>query len=55
MVPQNQKTHIDFVRTYNARFPEKLREANPDARFSIRCVREVGYCFDVIAKEKVII
>ncbi len=42
------KCHIRNLR-------EKLREANPDARFSIRCVREVGYCFDVIAKEKVII
>lgn len=31
-----------------------LREANPDAPFSIRCVREVGYCFELITKGKVI-
>ena len=41
------KCHIRNLR-------EKLREANPDARFSIRCVREVGYCFDVNADGKVI-
>ena len=26
---------------------EKLYEAEPDAPFTIRCVREVGYCFEV--------
>lgn len=26
---------------------EKLYEASPNAPFSIRCVREVGYCFEV--------
>ncbi len=26
---------------------EKLYEAAPDLPFSIRCVREVGYCFDI--------
>ena len=26
---------------------EKLFKAMPDATFAIRCVREVGYCFDV--------
>lgn len=26
---------------------EKLFKAMPDAAFAIRCVREVGYCFDV--------
>ena len=41
------KCHIRNLR-------EKLREANPAARFSIRCVREVGYCFDVNADGKVI-
>lgn len=25
---------------------EKLYEAEPDAPFTIRCVREVGYCFE---------
>ena len=31
---------------------EKLYEAEPDAPFSIRCVREVGYCFEVNSEEK---
>ncbi len=31
---------------------EKLYEAEPDAPFSIRCVREVGYCFEVNLEEK---
>lgn len=26
---------------------EKLYEAEPDAPFTIRCVREVGYCFEI--------
>lgn len=26
---------------------EKLYEAEPDASFTIRCVREVGYCFEI--------
>ena len=26
---------------------EKLYEAEPNAPFTIRCVREVGYCFEV--------
>ena len=26
---------------------EKLYEASPNAPFSIRCVREVGYCFEM--------
>lgn len=39
------KCHIRNLR-------EKLRSANPDAPFSIRCVREVGYCFEVTIEEK---
>ena len=31
---------------------EKLYEAEPDAPFSIRCVREVGYCFEINSEEK---
>lgn len=31
---------------------EKLYEAESDAPFSIRCVREVGYCFEVNSEEK---
>lgn len=31
---------------------EKLYEAEPDAPFSIRCVREVGYCFEVNSENK---
>lgn len=31
---------------------EKLYEAEPDAPFSIRCVREVGYCFELNSEEK---
>lgn len=34
------KCHIRNLR-------EKLFKAIPDAAFAIRCVREVGYCFDV--------
>lgn len=34
------KCHIRNLR-------EKLFKAMPDAAFAIRCVREVGYCFDV--------
>lgn len=30
---------------------EKLYAASPDAPFSIRCVREVGYCFEVHSEE----
>lgn len=26
---------------------EKLYEAEPDAPFTVRCVREVGYCFEI--------
>lgn len=40
------KCHIRNLR-------EKLRAANPDARFSIRCVREVGYCFELTIEERV--
>ena len=29
---------------------EKLFAASPDAQFTIRCVREVGYCFDLITE-----
>lgn len=29
---------------------EKLFAASPDAPFTIRCVREVGYCFDLITE-----
>ena len=29
---------------------EKLYEASPEAPFAIRCVREVGYCFDLESK-----
>lgn len=31
---------------------EKLYEAEPDAPFSIRCVREVGYCFEINSEKK---
>lgn len=31
---------------------EKLYEAEPDAPFTIRCVREVGYCFEINSEEK---
>lgn len=31
---------------------EKLYEAEPDAPFLIRCVREVGYCFEINSEEK---
>ena len=31
---------------------KKLYEAEPEAPFSIRCVREVGYCFEVNSEEK---
>ena len=34
------KCHIRNLR-------EKLFKAIPDAAFAVRCVREVGYCFDV--------
>lgn len=37
------KCHIRNLR-------EKLFKAMPDAAFAIRCVREVGYCFDVNAE-----
>lgn len=30
---------------------EKLYEAEPDAPFTIRCVREVGYCFEINSEE----
>ena len=30
---------------------EKLYEASPNAPFSIRCVREVGYCFEIESEE----
>jgi len=29
---------------------DKLYKAMPDASFKIRCVREVGYCFDVVSE-----
>ena len=29
---------------------EKLYEAAPDTPFTIRCVREIGYCFDMESK-----
>ncbi len=32
---------------------EKLYEAEPDAPFTIRCVREVGYCFEINPEEKI--
>lgn len=31
---------------------EKLYEAEPDAPFTIRCVREVGYCFEINSEER---
>lgn len=31
---------------------EKLYAASPEAPFNIRCVREVGYCFEVTPEEK---
>lgn len=31
---------------------EKLYEAEQDAPFSIRCVREVGYCFEINSEKK---
>ena len=37
------KCHIRNLR-------KKLFKAMPDAAFAIRCVREVGYCFDVNAE-----
>lgn len=37
------KCHIRNLR-------EKLFKAMPDATFAIRCVREVGYCFDVTSE-----
>lgn len=40
------KCHVQNLR-------EKLRKVNSDASFSIRCVREVGYCFEVATKEKI--
>lgn len=40
------KCHIRNLR-------DKLREANPDAPFSIRCVREVGYCFELTIEKRV--
>ena len=30
---------------------EKLGKALPDAPFTIRCVREVGYCFDIKSEQ----
>lgn len=33
---------------------EKLYEAGSDASFTIRCVREVGYCFEVNSEEKML-
>lgn len=32
---------------------EKLYEATPEAPFTIRCVRDVGYCFDVDIKSNI--
>jgi len=29
---------------------DKLYKAMPDASFAIRCIREVGYCFDVVSE-----
>lgn len=37
------KCHIRNLR-------DKLYKAMPDASFKIRCVREVGYCFDVVSE-----
>ena len=37
------KCHIRNLR-------EKLFKAMPDAAFAIRCVREVGYCFEVVSE-----
>jgi len=31
---------------------EKLYEAEPDAPFTIRCVREVSYCFEINSEER---
>lgn len=30
---------------------EKLYEAEPNAPFTIRCVREIGYCFEINSEE----
>ena len=35
------------VKCYIRNLREKLFKAIPDAAFAVRCVREVGYCFDV--------
>lgn len=32
---------------------KKLYKAEPDAPFVIRCVRELGYCFEVTTEEKI--
>lgn len=40
----NENTAIGF---HICNLREKLYAASPDAPFEIRCVREVGYCFEV--------